>query len=205
MLLFVAAVMAALISSAVVTYRSRKLAELERPQRVTLIPARPGETAGVVQEDDAPGMPDMPDFRGKPAPQLQLKDLDGKPVRLSDLRGKAVLVNFWATWCAPCKIETPWIVALSHQYGPQGFAVLGVSADDPGTTNAEIQRSAQQLHIDYPVLVGGESVAKQWGGLDALPTSFYIGRDGKVVAVTRGLYTRDEMEANVKKALGSGA
>jgi cytochrome c biogenesis protein CcmG/thiol:disulfide interchange protein DsbE len=147
---------------------------------------------------------------GKPAPEFALEDLSGNKVALSSFKGKAVLVNFWATWCAPCKIETPWLIELRRQYAAQGFEVLGVSADDIDRDDAqkladekkEIARSAAQLHIPYPVLIDGGSLDKQYGGLDELPMSFYLDRNGTVVAVQMGLTSKDEMEANVKRALG---
>ncbi len=147
---------------------------------------------------------------GKPAPDFSLEDLSGKKVSLSSFKGKAVLVNFWATWCAPCKIETPWLIELRDQYAAQGFEILGVSADDLDTDNAatlakeklEIAHSAEALHIPYPVLIDGGSLDKDYGGLDELPMSFYVDRSGKVVATQMGLTSKGEMEGNIKKALG---
>jgi len=146
---------------------------------------------------------------GKPAPAFALEDLTGKKVSLADYKGKAILVNFWATWCAPCKIETPWLVELRNQYAAQGFEILGISADDLDKDDAkkladekkEIGRSADQLHIPYPVLIG--SLDKDYGGLDELPMSFYVDRTGTVVAVQMGLSSKDEMESNIKKSLGN--
>jgi thiol-disulfide isomerase/thioredoxin len=148
-------------------------------------------------------------LKGKAAPPFALEDLSGKKVSLADYKGKAVLVNFWATWCAPCKIETPWLVELRNQYAGQGFEILGVSADDIDLDDAkkladekkEIARSAEQLHISYPVLIDGGSLDKDYGGLDELPMSFFIDRKGTVVAVQMGLTSKDDMEGNIKKAL----
>jgi thiol-disulfide isomerase/thioredoxin len=147
---------------------------------------------------------------GKPAPAFELEDLSGNKVSLASYKGKAVLVNFWATWCAPCKIETPWLVELRNQYAAQGFEILGVSADDLDRDDAkrladekkEIAHSAEQLHIPYPVLIDGGTLDKRYGGLDELPMSFYVDRNGTVVAAQMGLTSKDDMEANVKKALG---
>jgi cytochrome c biogenesis protein CcmG/thiol:disulfide interchange protein DsbE len=147
---------------------------------------------------------------GKPAPDFALEDLSGKKVSLASFKGNAVLVNFWATWCAPCKIETPWLIELRDQYAAQGFEILGVSADDLDRDNAatltkekqEIAHSAEQLHIPYPVLIDGGSLDKDYGGLDELPMSFFVDRSGKVVAAQMGLTSKDEMESNIKKALG---
>ena len=148
---------------------------------------------------------------GKPAPAFALEDLTGKKVSLADYKGKAILVNFWATWCAPCKIETPWLVELRNQYAAQGFEILGISADDLDKDDAkkladekkEIGRSADQLHIPYPVLIDGGSLDKDYGVLDELPMSFYVDRTGTVVAVQMGLSSKDEMESNIKKSLGN--
>ena len=161
---------------------------------------------------DASGSPQyVSPLTGKPAPAFELEDLTGKKVSLNDYKGKAVLVNFWATWCAPCKIETPWLVDLRNQYAAQGFEVLGISADDIDRDDAkkladekkEIARSATQLHIPYPVLIDGGSIDKPYGGLDELPMSFFIDRNGTVVAAQMGLTSKDEMESNIKKALGN--
>jgi len=143
--------------------------------------------------------------KGKIAPDFSLVTLDGKPAKLSDFRGKAVLLNFWATWCEPCKIEMPWFVELQKQYGPQGFQVVGVAMDDADTK--DIAKFAQDMHVDYPILVGKdadrEKVADQYGGVQFLPESLYLDRDGKIVNKMFGLVSRSEIEDNVKKALGS--
>jgi cytochrome c biogenesis protein CcmG/thiol:disulfide interchange protein DsbE len=166
---------------------------------------------GELVPDGAGGTPQyISPLKGKPAPAFVLEDLSGKKVSLASYKGKAVLINFWATWCAPCKIETPWLVELRNQYASQGFEILGVSADDLNRDDPkelakdkmEIAQSAQKLHIDYPVLIDGGSLDKPYGGLDELPTSFFVNRDGTVVAAQLGLTSKDDIEANIKKALG---
>ncbi|MGA2652726.1 MAG: TlpA family protein disulfide reductase [Terracidiphilus sp.] len=150
-------------------------------------------------------------LKGKPAPPFVLEDLNGKKVSLASYKGKAVLINFWATWCAPCKIETPWIIELRNQYASQGFEVLGISADDLNRDDPkelakdkmEIAQSAQKLHINYPVLIDGGSLDKPYGGLDELPTSFFVNRQGTVVAAQLGLTSKDDIESNIKRALGN--
>ncbi|HYL15476.1 MAG TPA: redoxin domain-containing protein [Terriglobales bacterium] len=137
---------------------------------------------------------------GQMAPDFKLESLDGKTVHLSDLRGKAVLLNFWATWCVPCKIEMPWFEQLQKQYGPQGLQVIGIAMDD--ADKADIADFAKNLGVDYPILLGKESVGEAYGGVQFLPATFYVGRDGKVVDKVFGLKGRDEIEGNVKKALG---
>jgi thiol-disulfide isomerase/thioredoxin len=133
------------------------------------------------------------------APDFTLESLDGKSVRLSDLRGKAVLLNFWATWCGPCKIETPWLVELQNQYGSQGLQVIGVAMDDSG--KEDIAKFAKDMGVNYPVLLGKEAVGDAYGGVPALPESFFIGRDGKIVDKIIGLKGKAEIEDSIKKAL----
>jgi thiol-disulfide isomerase/thioredoxin len=146
---------------------------------------------------------DAPFILGKstPAPDFTLQSLDGKNVRLSDLRGKAVLLNFWATWCGPCKIETPWLVELQNQYGSQGLQVVGVAMDDSGKD--EIAKFAKDMGMNYPVLIGKEDVGDAYGGVPALPESFFIGRDGKIVDKIIGLRGRSDIEDSIKKALNT--
>jgi cytochrome c biogenesis protein CcmG/thiol:disulfide interchange protein DsbE len=136
--------------------------------------------------------------------------LSGKKVSLAGYKGKALLINFWATWCAPCKIETPWLIELRDQYADKGFEIIGVSADDIDrgdpqkfdTEKKDIAKFVQQMHMDYPVLIDGDSLSQSYGGLDSLPTSFFVNRDGTIVATQLGLTSKDEIEGNIKKALG---
>jgi len=141
-------------------------------------------------------------MKGQSAPDFALQALDGKTVHLSDFRGKAVLLNFWATWCQPCKIEMPWFAELQKQYGPQGLQIVGVAMDD--ASPKEIAEFAQDLGVNYPILVGKEAVGDAYGGVQFLPATFYIGRDGKVVDKVFGLKGRGEIEENIKKALAEG-
>jgi cytochrome c biogenesis protein CcmG/thiol:disulfide interchange protein DsbE len=141
--------------------------------------------------------------RGALAPDFELVDLkSGNKVSLSDFRGKAVLLNFWATWCPPCKAEIPSFVDLQKQYGPQGLQVVGVAMDDAGRDT--IEAFANEMSINYLVVQGTEKVANDYGGIDGLPTTFYIGRDGKVVKIVAGLMGHGEAERNVKRALTQG-
>ncbi len=135
------------------------------------------------------------------APDFTLETLDGKNMRLSDLRGKAVLLNFWATWCGPCKIETPWLVELQKEYGSRGLQVLGVAMDDSGKD--DIEKFAKDMGVNYPVLLGKEAVGDAYGGVPALPESFFIGRNGKIVDRIIGLKGRGEIEDAIKKALNT--
>ena len=143
------------------------------------------------------------DAKGGPAPGFELKDLAGKNVRLSDFRGKVVLLNFWATWCPPCKEEMPWFVDLQRRYGAQGLQVIGVAMDDSG--EKAIASFVQKLGVNYPVLLGKESTARAYGDVQFLPDTFYIGRDGKIVSHVQGLINRKEIEETVKKALAGSS
>jgi len=133
------------------------------------------------------------------APDFTLESLDGKSVRLSDLRGKAVLLNFWATWCVPCKIEMPWFVDLQREYGAQGLQIVGVAMDD--ASNEDIAKFAKDMGVNYPILIGKEAVGDQYGGIPALPETFFIGRDGKIVDKILGLKGKGDIEEDIRRTL----
>jgi len=196
----VLAALALMAWSGYVNYTSRKRIA-SAPPSAMLVPDSGGNQS--VQQDVA-GDEGLPKFQGHDAPNFTLQNLDGKKVTLSDYRGKAVLINFWATWCAPCKIEMPWFVALHNQYAHEGFEILGVSEDDSSVTRAQIAKFGQEEKINYPLLMGSDAVSRKYGGVEFLPTSYFVGRDGKVVAETAGLVPKAEVEANIKKALAAG-
>jgi thiol-disulfide isomerase/thioredoxin len=139
---------------------------------------------------------------GSVAPDFDLQTLDGKDVKLSDLRGKAVLLNFWATYCGPCKVEMPWFVELQKEYGPQGFQIIGVAMDD--TSTEDIAKFAKDMGVNYPILLGKESVGESYGGVSVLPTTFFVDRDGKLIAREFGLQSRSVFVDHIKKALSQG-
>jgi peroxiredoxin len=140
------------------------------------------------------------DVTGQSAPDFTLPTIDGKQVKLSELRGKAVLVNFWATWCGPCKLEIPWFLDLQKQYGSQGLVILGIAMDDNPDV---VPKFAQEMKIDYPVLIGNEKVAEQYGGVEGLPQTFYVGRDGRIVKKVAGVISHSDVEDGIKQALGT--
>jgi thiol-disulfide isomerase/thioredoxin len=142
---------------------------------------------------------------GVQAPDFELKVIDGngKTMKLSDLRGKAVLVNFWATWCGPCKIEMPWFVKMQEKYGPDGLVIVGVAMDDSGEKT--ISDFAKQMKINYPIVQGTEKVGELYGGVEGLPTSFFLDRTGKIVDRQLGLASESVFMDAIKKAMGNGA
>ena len=140
-----------------------------------------------------------PDSERHPAPDFALKDADGKTVRLSDYKGKVVLLDFWATYCGPCKVEIPWFMDLERKHKDQGFSVLGVSMDDEGWD--AVKPFVNDVGINYRVMVGNDSTAQQYGGIEALPTTFLIDRDGKIAAVHVGLTSKSEFENGIEQLL----
>jgi peroxiredoxin len=198
-ILLVLAAFALVVWSGYSNYKRRKL-NAQRQTQGTLVPEVANNQS--VQQDVAADE-GMPDLRGKRAPEFTLKTVEGKKVSLADYKGKAVLINFWATWCAPCKIEMPWFVALRDQYASQGFEILGVSEDDSDTPRSKLIKFGQEQKINYPLLVGEDSMSRKYGGVEFLPTSYFVGRDGKVVAETAGLVSKSEIEASIKKALAT--
>jgi cytochrome c biogenesis protein CcmG/thiol:disulfide interchange protein DsbE len=150
---------------------------------------------------------------GKPAPAFVLEDLSGRQVSLASYKGKAVLINFWATWCGPCKLETPWLIELRNKYSAQGFEVLGISTEGDDLAKddkagwakdkAAIAKFVAEEKVPYPILVDGDSLSQAYGGLDAMPTSFFVDRKGTVVAAQMGLTSQSDIESNIKKALAN--
>lgn len=218
------AALALMIAAGVMNYRQRKREEQARvdamkidPQQMQLVPdngqtaADPSAAAGADGADEDAGY--TTPLNGKQAPNFTLPDLNGQKVSLASYKGHPLVVDFWATWCAPCKIEIPWFEKLHDQYASQGLEILGVSADDldkndPAklfTEKRDISTFVSKMRMNYPILIDADSVANDWGGLDALPTTFFIDKNGKIVASTVGLTPRDEIESDIKKAIGGAA
>ncbi len=136
----------------------------------------------------------------KPAPDLSLADSDGKPAKLSDYRGKVVLLNFWATWCGPCEVEIPWFVKFENEYKNRDFAVLGVSEDDDGWKSVRPFMARQK--INYRMMIINELVSQQFGGIEALPTTFLIDRQGRVATSHQGLVSMNTYRQEILTLLG---
>jgi peroxiredoxin len=139
----------------------------------------------------------------KPAPDFSLKDANGATVKLADYRGKVLLLNFWATWCGPCKIEIPWFMEFEQQYKNKGFEVLGVAMDDDGWT--AVKPYIADRKFNYRVVLGNDSVASAYGGVDALPTTFVINQDGRILTSHIGLVNRDDYVKEITSLLNTCA
>ena len=113
------------------------------------------------------------------APDFTLPQLDGQDLRLSSYRGRVVLLDFWASWCEPCRVETPHLMELQQKYGDRGLEIIGVSMDD---TPDPARTFFQQFHINYPVVMGNAKIGELYGGVLGLPIAFLIDRDGRISA-----------------------
>jgi peroxiredoxin len=139
-----------------------------------------------------------PTASGNLAPDFTLTDLDGHKLTLSDYRGKVVLLDFWATWCGPCRTEIPHFVEMQNKYGPQDFQVIGISMDDDAKP---VRQFAQQYKLNYPVAVGDDKLADRFGGVMGLPVNFIIDRQGRVHAKYLGATDVSVFDRDVKDLL----
>lgn len=139
----------------------------------------------------------------KVAPAFALQDADGRTANLADYRGKVVVLNFWATWCTPCKIEIPWFVNFERQYKDRGFAVLGVAMDNEGWD--VVRPFLAESGINYRVLMTDEKTRELYGGIEEVPTTYLIDRDGRIARTHLGLVSRDIYEKDIKTLLAQPA
>jgi thiol-disulfide isomerase/thioredoxin len=179
--------------------RQRRLAiERQQATQVTLIPDTLSSSGN---STDSPGPSPL---RGKSAPAFTLVDLDGKKVSLSDFKGHPLVVNFWGTYCAPCKIEMPWLEEFSKKYASDGFQVVGVTYDAE-VGKETIARNTQKLGVTYPILLSDPTIEEAYlKNTEVLPMSFYVDKTGKVIEVTAGAGSKDELEAMVKETIAAG-
>ncbi len=141
-------------------------------------------------------------------PNIAIKDVEDKDVSLEHYKGQVVLVNFWATWCEPCKIEIPWMIEFQNKYRARGFTILGLSMDDEGKKvvapflqNERFDVDGQKAAMNYPILLANDSIAEQFGGLIGLPTSMLFTRDGKKIKTIVGLVNHDDIEKAITSLL----
>ncbi len=141
----------------------------------------------------------MPAPKRSIAPVFALKDSSGKDVRLGDLKGKVVLLNFWATWCGPCKAEIPWFNEFQRKQASTGLVVLGVSMDEEGWK--VVRPYLQKMAVNYQVVLGGDDVAAKYGGIDSLPLTLLIDREGRIAARHVGLTSKSNYEDDIAQLL----
>ncbi|MEO8028162.1 MAG: TlpA disulfide reductase family protein [Bryobacteraceae bacterium] len=133
------------------------------------------------------------------APDFTLKDANGEELRLSAFRGRVVLLNFWATWCPPCRIETPWFVEFERRFKDQGLVVIGVSLDEDGWT--AVRPFVESAKINYRIGIGDAGLAHRYGGIESLPETLLIDREGRIVASHVGLRSKDDFEREIRALL----
>jgi peroxiredoxin len=134
---------------------------------------------------------------GDPAPDFTLQTVDGENVTLADFKGKVVMLNFWATWCPPCKAEIPDFITFQEQFGDKGFDIVGVALDKP----AAIERFLARSDINYTIVVGDQATAALYGNVTSIPTTFLIDREGVIRHTAVGMRPREEWTAAIGKLL----
>jgi cytochrome c biogenesis protein CcmG/thiol:disulfide interchange protein DsbE len=137
--------------------------------------------------------------RQRPTPDFALKDATGQTVQLSDYHGKVVLLNFWATWCAPCKVEIPWFMEFQREYKDRDLVVLGVSMDEDGWDS--VRPYMKEHTFNYRIVIGNDDVGKLFGEIDDLPTTFLIDRGGHIAQKHVGLVSKNDYQNEIAALL----
>ena len=132
------------------------------------------------------------------APDLTLVSLDGNPIRLADYKGQVLVVDFWATWCGPCRLEIPHLIALQEKYGGRGFQVIGVAVSD---REEHVRLFSEQVGINYPTAMGDDAAVEAFGGFSAIPTTFVVAPDGSIAAKLTGYQEKQVFEDLIENLL----
>lgn len=139
-----------------------------------------------------------PSRRGM-APDFNLEDASGKNVKLADLKGKVVLVNFWATWCEGCQVEIPWFIEFQTEYEKQGFVVVGISLDDDGWKS--VKPWIEEKKVNYPIVIGNERLGKQYGLADGMPLTALVDRKGRIADLHTGVVEKTATQQKISHLL----
>jgi cytochrome c biogenesis protein CcmG/thiol:disulfide interchange protein DsbE len=140
----------------------------------------------------------QPEKRQK-APNFSLQTQNGKVIELSKLKGKVVLVNFWATWCPPCRAEIPDFIEVYNTYKSKGFEIVGIALDEDGWS--KVAPYIEKIKMNYPVVLGSAKVVQQYGGIEAIPTTFIVDKNGYIVASQVGLLSKELLKQKLKSLL----
>jgi cytochrome c biogenesis protein CcmG/thiol:disulfide interchange protein DsbE len=133
------------------------------------------------------------------APDFTLKTLDGKTLQLSKMKGKVVLVNFWATWCGPCRAEIPDFMEVYNRYNKKGFEIVGIALDNEGWE--VVKPYMQKMNINYPIVLGDGPLTVAYGGVDAIPTSFLVDKEGYIIGKRIGLLPKQILDKSLSQLL----
>jgi thiol-disulfide isomerase/thioredoxin len=192
-----------LVWAGIYNMRSRRAAMQQAQARhMMLIPdgsAAAGTSPDASSDADASAL--GTDLRGKPAPGFAIKTVDGKSLNSSSFAGHPMIVNFWATYCGPCKLEMPWFEEFSHKYAGTGLQVVGID-DEDGVSATDVKTAAKRIGVTYPILLADSKTESAWGLGDYLPVTFYVDAKGIVRGQTAGAPSKDQMEAQIKKIVG---
>lgn len=137
--------------------------------------------------------------KNAPAPEWSLRDLSGSTLSSQDLEGKVVVLDFWATWCPPCRVEIPGYIELQNKYKEDGLVIVGVSFDQGGPR--VVKRFADQFGINYPIVMGNDKISAAFGGIEAIPTTFIIDRQGRIAFSKVGAMETDQFEEHIQSVL----